>query len=113
MAHFWGTVQGNRGEGHRGGSEQSGISARIAGWNSGISVDGYYDSELKMDVWVVTLNEGNGYNAGRTKQIGRFTAKNLDETFDTSAVCPTCGLKTDSDPCSECGNEIGAEPDQA
>ena len=80
MSQFYGTVQGNRGAAHRGGSKDSGIDARIAGWNSGITVKGYFDKETGLDTFVVILNEGNGYNQRRTKVIGRFTQKDLDET---------------------------------
>ena len=79
MAQFRAVIQGMRGEASRLGGKTSGIQASINGWSSGISVNGYFDEKLQTDVFVVTLNEGNGYNAGRHKEIGRFTAADLDE----------------------------------
>lgn len=39
--HFYGSIQGNRGEATRGGSAQSGITAHPRGWNVGVRVDGH------------------------------------------------------------------------
>jgi hypothetical protein len=84
MAQFRAVIQGMRGEASRLGGKTSGIQASINGWSSGISVNGYFDEKLQTDVFVVTLNEGNGYNRGRTKEIGRFTAADLPD--DTRTV---------------------------
>jgi hypothetical protein len=77
MAHFRAEIQGMRGEASRLGSPDSGISGNIHGWDSGISVEGFYDKEKDKDVFVVTLTEGSGYNRGRHKEIGRFTSDDL------------------------------------
>jgi len=77
LAQFRAIIQGQRGEASRLGGKKTGISAEVNGWNSGISVRGYFDSELGKDVFVVTLNNGNGYNAGKSKVIGRFTEDDL------------------------------------
>lgn len=39
MAHFRATIQGQRGEASRLGSEKSGIMARVNGWTAGVRVD--------------------------------------------------------------------------
>ncbi len=38
MARFYADVQGNRGEGTRMGTPQSGIAGHIRGWDTGVSV---------------------------------------------------------------------------
>jgi hypothetical protein len=42
MAHFYGTVLGNRGVVSRCGSKSSGISAQVAGWTGSVRVDLYH-----------------------------------------------------------------------
>jgi len=39
MAHFYGSMQGGRGETTRTGTKNSGLSAHIRGWNVGVLVD--------------------------------------------------------------------------
>jgi hypothetical protein len=45
MSHFYGTLQGNRGEVTRTGSKNSGITAYSASWNGAIRVCVYADEE--------------------------------------------------------------------
>lgn len=59
MAHFRATIQGNRGVASRLGSEGSGITAVINGWDSGIIVEGWYDKKLGIDVFCVTKTGGS------------------------------------------------------
>ena len=42
MAHFYGTVLGNRGVVSRCGSKSSGISAQVAGWTGSVRVELYH-----------------------------------------------------------------------
>ena len=78
MAQFRAVIQGQRGKASRLGSKSSGISAEVNGWDSGISVHGYYSEEDKMDKFEVVLNEGNGYNRRRERLLGTFTMADLD-----------------------------------
>lgn len=55
MAHFYGTVQGNRGEVFRCGTVSSGLTTCAAGWHGAIETVVYFDSELDHDCFVVRL----------------------------------------------------------
>lgn len=58
------------------GSAISGIHGHIRGWNFGIKVDLYVDSETGEDTARIYLTSGsNGY--GTDKLIGIFTKKDL------------------------------------
>ena len=62
MSHFYGYIQGNRGEATRGGSKQSGYVATAASWEGAVRVQLHYDPDKKQDIAVVMLTpwEGNG-----------------------------------------------------
>src|SRR5487761_370957 len=82
MGHFRAVIQGQRGSASRLGSTKKGISASINGWHSGISVEGYFNSEKNEDVFIVTLTSGSGapqeiFYGGTSKEIGRFTKEDL------------------------------------
>lgn len=58
MAHFYGTMQGNRGETSRMGSIASGITAHVRGWNSGLRVTGFVNSDGN-DCFEVVVTRGS------------------------------------------------------
>ena len=60
MAHFYASIQGNRGEATRMGTKKSGINGHIRGWISGASVSCFVNSE-GLDVVEVRLTNGSGY----------------------------------------------------
>jgi hypothetical protein len=68
MAQFRGTVQGGRGEAARLGHKSTGLSTTCRGWS--IGVDAYASTTDDVDCIAVVLNEGNGYNAGRSMTLG-------------------------------------------
>lgn len=43
MSHFYGTIEGNRGEATRGGTKASGLVAQVASWSGAIRVHVKYD----------------------------------------------------------------------
>jgi hypothetical protein len=51
MSHFYGTLQGNRGEATRSGSRDSGVSVRAASWQ-GCGFASVYFNEDKQEDWV-------------------------------------------------------------
>lgn len=59
MGHFYGEIQGYRGEATRIGSKTSGFSAHIRGWNIGVRVELRYDEERDCDVATVHLTGGS------------------------------------------------------
>ena len=45
MSHFYGTVQGNKGEASRGGTKESGLHTYCASWSGAIRCCAYVDSD--------------------------------------------------------------------
>ena len=62
MSHFYGEIQGSRGEATRCGTEDSGMYGHIRGWGVGVSVT--MERQDGKDVAVVRKTGGsNGYSA--------------------------------------------------
>ena len=49
MSHFYGTVRGNRGDAHRGGSADSGMQTQCASWSGAVQCNAYVDDETGKD----------------------------------------------------------------
>lgn len=64
MAQFIATIKGRRGEVHRLGTKPSGITAHIAGWNSGIRVVAYYNPDTERDEFTVYRTGGSNHPEG-------------------------------------------------
>lgn len=64
MSHFYGSIQGNRGEATRGGTKDSGIYGHIRGWNVGVRVDVDHDADKGQDIAVVRATGGSNGSAG-------------------------------------------------
>jgi hypothetical protein len=64
MSHFYGSVQGNRGEATRGGSKDSGIFGHIRGWNVGVRVDVDHDENEGQDIVTVRSTGGSNSSSG-------------------------------------------------
>jgi len=62
MAHFIGSVQGQRGEASRLGGKKSGLTAYAASWQGGVRVSLYYDETTGKDRVCVAL--AKHYGAG-------------------------------------------------
>ncbi|AKF14631.1 hypothetical protein AVJ28_gp62 [Mycobacterium phage Baee] len=61
MAHFYGTVQGQRGEASRLGSKNSGLDASASGWDVGCRVTISYEGGRDVvRVWRTTGSNGHG-----------------------------------------------------
>lgn len=60
MAHFYGTLQGNRGEASRLGSKSAGLRTYAASWQGAVSVCLYYDEETGVDMARVSLTKHRG-----------------------------------------------------
>jgi hypothetical protein len=70
MAHFYASIQGNRGEATRMGSKDSGITGHIRGWNVGARVN--IDHVDGVDV--VRVYRTTGSNArGSSELIAEFS----------------------------------------
>ena len=68
MAHFYGSMQGNKGEVTRCGTKKSGMTAHIRGWNIGVKVNIRHDKETGKDNY--TIYETGGSNGGSETLIG-------------------------------------------
>lgn len=71
MSRFYASIHGNRGEATRQGTEASGITGHIRGWEVGIKVEGFVNGEGN-DAFRVYLTGGSGH-FGKHKLIGEFT----------------------------------------
>ena len=72
MAHFIGSVQGNRGAASRTAGKKSWISARAQGWHIGGEVSVNHDEKQGCDVVTFTLNGGSACRHS-SKTVGAFT----------------------------------------
>ena len=75
MARFYAGIQGNRSEATRMGTQVSGISGHIRGWDVGIYVEG--EVGANEDIFHIYLTSGS--NGSRRKHLGTFTAADLEE----------------------------------
>lgn len=76
MAHFYGGVQGNRGEATRIGDRKSGLSVFANGYNIGASIDLVYDWETGEDMVFLRVTGGSS-GTQLTKIIGKYKASDL------------------------------------
>ena len=70
MAHFYASIQGNRGEATRMGTPNSGIEGHIRGWNIGCSVRCFVGTDGVDRVRVSITSGSNG--GAREKCLGVF-----------------------------------------
>ena len=76
MAHFRGTIHGNRGTASRLDSKNSGLYATVNGWNSGITVSASVN-EKGEDEFIVTLTSGSNHRLS-SRHLGNFTVADLE-----------------------------------
>ena len=86
MAHFRGTVQGNRNSTSRLGSKKSGLTTTANGWKVGIKVEAHQSHNStghEEDIFHGYLTSGSdtGVDPGceREKLIGSFSSKDLSK----------------------------------
>lgn len=69
MAHFYGSMEGSRGEATRCGTEKSGITAHVRGWNIGCRAGCFSDAGGDY-VEIIVTSGSNG--AGLPLRLGTF-----------------------------------------
>lgn len=76
MAHFYGTLQGQRGGATRLGGRKSGIETYAAGWGGAIRVTVFEDEDSKTDCFEVSLVpwQSSG-GSGQVLAKGELSAK--------------------------------------
>jgi len=67
MANFRGVIQGSRGSASRLGHSR--LEGRVAGWDIGVGLCAYRDDNGNDRIGI-HVDEGNGYNAGRSFSLG-------------------------------------------
>lgn len=67
MAHFYGSIHGNRGKSTRLGSKDSGMSAVVASWDGAVSVRAFHDEKTGADMVAVDKMPWGG--TGESKEI--------------------------------------------
>jgi hypothetical protein len=70
MAHFYGDLQGNRGQTTRCGAKSSGIDAHLRGWNIGVQVTVQHEDGHDT----VYVYRTCGSNGGYRTLIAKYTA---------------------------------------
>jgi len=79
MAHFYGTLQGNRGQATRCGSKDSGVTTVCASWSGAVRCEAYQEERsdgVKEDWVVVSMIPWHGAGANRVLYrgpIGEFS----------------------------------------
>lgn len=79
MAHFYGTLKGNRGEASRLGSKASGIKACIASWEGAVTVVLWHDAETGVDMASVYLNKHHGAGTDQPLYYGPVGGGNTSQ----------------------------------
>lgn len=72
MSHFYGTVQGNRGEGSRGGSKASGMTTYCASWEGAVRCYAWHDKEKSKDMVRVEKTPWHGHGESRLLYVGEI-----------------------------------------
>jgi hypothetical protein len=75
MAHFYGSMVGDRGEVTRRGSKNSGLHAHVRGWDSGVSVSAVYNAPSGRNIFTIGITGGSN-NSSVIKDLGTFTVQN-------------------------------------
>ncbi|GAG01339.1 unnamed protein product [marine sediment metagenome] len=76
MAHFYASIQGNRGEATRMGTKNSGMTSHTRGWNVGVRVYMSVNRDGE-DICTIYLTSGSSGHK-LSKFIGDFTIKDLE-----------------------------------
>ncbi len=80
MSHFYGTLNGSRGEATRCGTKQSGVRTIAASWKGAIQVDLFHHSdgtdrfEIRMIPWE-NVGEQMLIACGKVGELGGYVAK--------------------------------------
>ena len=81
MAHFYASIQGNRGGATRMGTKSSGVDGHIRGWNIGARVYCGVDADGNDIVTVVLTGGSNGAGSKKLGTFKKHKQKDGNETF--------------------------------
>jgi len=85
MAHFYGVLQGSRGEATRLGTKASGVHTTAASWEGAVKVDLWYDEDDGVDRCTVWLVPWHGHGTEKLVYSGR-----VDGSTYTKPYCEKC-----------------------
>jgi hypothetical protein len=91
MSHFYGTLQGNRGEATRCGSAGSGVRTYAAGWRGAICATIYQETIDGEDVDMFRVSLVPWHGSGGMSQVlatGRLNANEQAEMFSRTSDYP-------------------------
>lgn len=75
MSHFYGILQGNRGEATRCGSKDSGMETYCASWDGAVRCMAYVDEETGQDFVRVELTQWQGRGTYKVLYNGPISGK--------------------------------------
>jgi hypothetical protein len=75
MAHFYGSIQGNRGEATRLGTKNSGLEATVASWEGAVQVIAVHNEEIGKDMVEVHLIPWHGSGCHKLLYRGLISGK--------------------------------------
>jgi hypothetical protein len=78
MSRFYASIQGSRGEATRQGTDNSGITGHIRGWDVGINIKGYVKDG--KDWFHVYLTHGTG-GSGTDMHLGTYSEEELNDNL--------------------------------
>lgn len=70
MSHFYGTLQGSRGNATRCGTKSSGITTQAASWGGAIEVEVFHDEKTGQDKFTVIQIPWHGHGITQTIASG-------------------------------------------
>lgn len=80
MAHFYGTLQGARGQASRLGTKASDLLAVAASWEGAVSTKVYFNDDAGCDYARVMLIPWHGNGTSRVLYDGPVSGKNAPDT---------------------------------
>lgn len=101
MSHFYGDIQGNRGEATRGGSKDSGVDGHIRGWHTGARVECFYDEDSGKDMVRVYRTSGS---SGHSNEL--VAEWGTDFYHPIKKICENVLAITKMNECETCVNRF-------
>ena len=98
MAHFYGTLEGNRGKATRCGTKIGGLSVTAAGWGGAIYVKLF--EQDGVDHYTVSIGPWQGSGGSYVKLAsGKLDATLSIDREDTCTACGRISIDCSRDPC--------------
>lgn len=86
MSHFYGTLQGNRGEATRCGSKDSGMQTHCASWSGAVRCQAWHDEDNDVDMVRVELTEWQCNGSRRVLYVGPISGENVEQSAQDTVL---------------------------